>query len=196
MKKGSFADWSISHQALYCVWITSSYLDCEQIIDWKHLLVTANGKSVLILNIQEVGIFSKGIYSNFVQLDMCARDETQRCFEGTKDQGGDNFLDDGEKHAKSWKDQHPSSPLFQPSADISFPFVQENPLSLPSIHCPILKCSASLLICHHIWFQQWPNLGESDSCWYKILTFFLNPSGWQDCMNNAVRRVSVMCLSA
>lgn len=63
--------------------------------------MTANEKSVLTLNSQEVGIFSKGIYSNFVQLDMCARDETQRCFEGRKDQGGDNFLDDGEKHAKS-----------------------------------------------------------------------------------------------
>lgn len=63
--------------------------------------MTANGKSVLTLNSQEVGIFSKGIYSNFVQLDMCSRDETQRCFEGRKDQGGDNFLDDREKHAKS-----------------------------------------------------------------------------------------------
>lgn len=38
--------------------------------------------------------------------------------------------------------------------------------------------------------------GWGDSCWYKILTFFLNASGWQDCINNAVRRVSIMCLSA
>lgn len=63
--------------------------------------MTANGKSALTLNSQEVGIFSKGIYSNFVQVDMSARDESQRCFEGRKDQGGNNFLDDGEKHAKS-----------------------------------------------------------------------------------------------
>lgn len=62
--------------------------------------MTANGKSVLVLNSQEVGIFSRGISSNFLQLGMSAR-EIQRCTKGRKDQGGNSFLDDGERHAKS-----------------------------------------------------------------------------------------------
>lgn len=101
--------------------------------DWLKTFVSdCKWEVSLVLNSQEVGIFSKGISSNFLQLGMSARDEIQRCLEGRKDQGGNSFLDDGERHAKSWKDWHLSSPLFQPGTDIFFSSVQEHPLSLPN----------------------------------------------------------------
>lgn len=63
--------------------------------------ISVSRKSVLTLNSPKIRIFSKGIYSIFVQLDRSARDETQRCFEARKDQGGNSFQDDGDRHAKS-----------------------------------------------------------------------------------------------
>lgn len=164
---------------------------------WLIENISVSRKSVLTLNSPKIRIFSKGIYSIFVQLDRSARDETQRCFEARKDQGGNSFRDDGDRHAKSWKDWHPSSPLFQPSADISFSSVQEHPLSLfwfMALDWSVVPLFIAGLLPHLV--SAMTKFGWGDSCWYKILIFFLNSSGSQDCMNNAVRRASVMCLSA